>query len=71
MARACKLKRNETFWYSALVIFFNETSGPTKKATGSDFYLRCFIIGSGVSLLMRKIKVAKYDTAGGSMNYTQ
>ena len=54
-----------------LGFFFNETSGPTKKATGGDFYFRCCIMGSGVGLLARKIKVPKCDSGGVIMNYTQ
>ena len=60
-----------SFWYIALFFFFNETSGPTKKATGSDFYFRCCIMGSGGGLLARKIKVPKCDSGGVIMNYRQ
>ena len=34
------------------------------------FYSMCCIMGSGVGILARKIKLARYDSGGEIMNYT-
>ena len=34
------------------------------------FYSRCCIMGSGVDILARKIRLASYGSGGGIINYT-